>query len=407
MKSKVNRSIDALSKHLDALHNESKPGKMERAPQKLSNDISAIHRILYGDVDNDRPNIENATKTVQRMMNKDLFLKLIENLKYLEFDAKKQVSDILNYIIRRCQQNKFYQDLNDKTNKRNGYNPIINALLTEYDQNKAAILYEMVRRKEMTKILLFDIKCYDYYRSDHHYSHSNTSNISSTTCPSSPSSTSTSMSIDSPSDGSLNTSCSTSTVVTEYDLVEKLIILSQDPCFNIASNAYKTLHHLLIHGHPSIVTKYLLINHEKLTKNINKLIKNDENGFFIQKQYLLLLRDILTNKGNYNMMIKYVSNKDNLAIIMTLMKKYKESSISIEAYNIFKIFVANPKKERNVQIILWKNKQKLLNLLSKFHNKLADKNEAFSNERSILMQCLNDISLPNDLQSRLSLLSRK
>jgi len=409
MKSKVNRACDALSKHLDALHNESKPGKMERAPLKLTSDISNIHIILYGDVDNDRTNVGDATKTVQRIINKDLIIKLIENLKYLEFDAKKQTSDILNYIIRRCQQNKFYQHIKSKTNSMNGYNPIINALLTDYDHNKSNILYEMVRRKELTKMLLFDVKLYASQKSDCNYTSTSTSKSSSTPIPraypTSPISTSSSLSINSSSDASFNSLLSTSTVVTEYDLVEKLIILSQDPCFNIASNAYRTLHQLLIFGHPSIVTKYLSLNHEKLTKNINKLIKNESNGFFVQKQYLLLLRDILTNKGNYDVMIKYVSNKDNLAIIMTMMKKYKTNSISIEAYNIFKIFVANPKKERNVSIILWKNKQKLLDLLRNFHNKLADKNEAFSNERSILMQCLNDISLPNDLKQKLS--SRK
>lgn len=203
MKSKVNRTIDALSKHLDALHNESKPGKMERAPQKLTTDIANIHCTLYGDVDNDRPNMENAEKTVQKIINNDLFLKLIENIKYLEFDAKKQTSDILNYIIRRCHQNKFYQDLNEKTNTRNGYNPIINALLTDYDQNKANTLYEMVRRKEMTKMLLFDVKFYEskMLLSDIDDSHSNEPH---TTYPSSPMSSSTSLSID----ASIASSCS-------------------------------------------------------------------------------------------------------------------------------------------------------------------------------------------------------
>lgn len=186
----------------------------------------------------------------------------------------------------------------------------------------------------------------------------------------------------------------------ESDLVDKLILLSQDQCFNIASNAYKTLYHLLVHGHPSIVIKYLLMHYEKLIKQINKLIRNEDKGYFVQKQYLLLIRDILTNKGNYDFMIKYVSDKNNLAIIMTLMKKYKLTSISIEAYNIFKIFVANPNKDRNIQIILWKNKQKLLNLLKKFHPKLAQRNETFSNERQILMDCLNDISLPIDLKQK-------
>ena len=90
---------------------------------------------------------------------------------------------------------------------------------------------------------------------------------------------------------------------------------------------------------------------------------------------------------------------------MTLMKKYKTKSISIEAYNIFKIFVANPKKEINVQIILWKNKQKLLDFFNHFHDKIAAKNCTFSNERNILMQCLNDLSLPNQLKRKSS--SRK
>ena len=132
MKRPVNRSINSLTKHLKALHCDQNLSKQQHAPFKLTADVSQIHVLCYGNVDT-VPNLENAAKIVSKLLDakEDLFLTLTENVKYLQFDAKKQTSDVLNYVIRRCNQNRADHYVQSKTD-RNGFNPIINALFDQF-----------------------------------------------------------------------------------------------------------------------------------------------------------------------------------------------------------------------------------------------------------------------------------
>mmetsp|Transcript_60731 Transcript_60731/g.54716 ORF Transcript_60731/g.54716 Transcript_60731/m.54716 type:complete len:292 (-) Transcript_60731:380-1255(-) len=288
----------------------------------------------------------------------------------------------MNYIIRRCGKYKADQYIKDKTDK-NGHNVIIDCLLRGYHdqhlaQNVGSVLQEMAKRQELAPMLLNQIRI-------------------------------TRKKIKQPSnekDGSKEQKEQPAVngnddEYEERQVIDELFVLVQKPSFDIASDAYKTLQ-LLLTRNKKLVPKYLETNYDKFFGEFNQLIQSD--NYVTQRQFLTLLSELLLEKTNFNLMIKYIGQKENLKIAMTLLKN-DSNAISHEAFHIFKVFVANPKKERNVSIILWKNKQKLLDLLRNFHNKLADKNEAFSNERSILMQCLNDISLPNDLKQKLS--SRK
>jgi len=185
----------------------------------------------------------------------------------------------------------------------------------------------------------------------------------------------------------------------DRDFVEKLLSLAENPNFMISSSAYKILYHLLIHGKQKCVKSYLKDNSQRIFKRINELIQSKH--FVVQKQFIVLLRDLLTYKGrNHDVMKQYVSKKDNLAIIMNLMKKHKENSLSFEAYHIFKIFIANPEKEKKVHIVLWKNKKALLRLLSGFHDEKARDNELFAIERSTVIQYVQNIPSPKELEQK-------
>ncbi len=177
----------------------------------------------------------------------------------------------------------------------------------------------------------------------------------------------------------------------ENDIVEELFILAQNKCFNISSNAYQTLYHLLINGNKAYVAKYLNHNFYAVFNAINKLIKYDH--FVTQKQFFLLLRVLLIEKSNYDILVKYISDKQHLEIIISLMKKYKQNSISLEAYHIFKIFVADPHKQKSINIILWKNKHRLIHFLTNFHNDKAGENEQFAADKNSVIECISKIKL--------------
>ena len=67
-------------------------------------------------------------------------------------------------------------------------------------------------------------------------------------------------------------------------------------------------------------------------------------GPYVQRQFLKLLGDVLTGRKNRKAMLRYVNSKENLILIMKLMR-HKSTNIAFEAFHIFKIFVANPKKQ--------------------------------------------------------------
>jgi calcium binding protein 39 len=65
-------------------------------------------------------------------------------------------------------------------------------------------------------------------------------------------------------------------------------------------------------------------------------------------------------------MIKYISSKHNLKTIMNLLRA-TSLNIQLEAFQVFKVFVVNPKKSVEVSSILYKNKGKMIPFLEAFH----------------------------------------
>ena len=79
-------------------------------------------------------------------------------------------------------------------------------------------------------------------------------------------------------------------------------------------------------------------------------------------QSLKLLHDILLEKRNVHVMFQYVKSKRQLMLVMNLLRS-SSKSIQYEAFHVFKVFVANPKKPRDIRGILIGNRDKLLRFL--------------------------------------------
>ena len=130
-KNPVNKTIDNLCKHLEMLQSDDSE-KKKKAVSKLSEDISQIHFILYGDSDKD-PNPDHISRLVPKLLQEDtdLFCKLAQFTTEFEFEAKKQTAGIMNYIIRRC--SKYHADayIKSKTDGQR-HNVIIDCLLRGY-----------------------------------------------------------------------------------------------------------------------------------------------------------------------------------------------------------------------------------------------------------------------------------
>jgi len=73
---------------------------------------------------------------------------------------------------------------------------------------------------------------------------------------------------------------------------------------------------------------------------------------------------------------------------MTLLRG-NTKAIQFEAFQVFKIFVANPKKSKPVLEILLRNRDKLIEFLKKFHKDKDD--DQFNEEKAIFLQTLEQL----------------
>lgn len=90
-------------------------------------------------------------------------------------------------------------------------------------------------------------------------------------------------------------------------------------------------------------------------------------------------------------MTRYITSVEHLKTIMILLRD-KSPSIQIEAFHVFKIFVANPNKGHAVHELLLRNQSKLLVFLSTFHDDKAD--EQFAEEKKFLINEIMKASPP-------------
>lgn len=93
-------------------------------------------------------------------------------------------------------------------------------------------------------------------------------------------------------------------------------------------------------------------------------------------------------------MTRYISNADNLKLMMNLLRD-RSRNIQFEAFHVFKVFVANPHKTRPIVDILIKNREKLINFLGNFHNDRQD-DEQFNDEKAFLIKQIQELQLTQD-----------
>ncbi|CAN0890856.1 Stromal 70 kDa heat shock-related protein, chloroplastic [Linum grandiflorum] len=128
--------------------------------------------------------------------------------------------------------------------------------------------------------------------------------------------------------------------VLESEEMKKFFDYIQLPNFDIAADAAATFKELLTR-HKSTVAE------------------------FLSKNYDWLLGDILLDRSNSAVMTRYVSSRDNLRILMNLLRE-SSKSIQIEAFHVFKLFAANQNKPADIVSILLANRSKLLRLFADF-----------------------------------------
>lgn len=160
----------------------------------------------------------------------------------------------------------------------------------------------------------------------------------------------------------------------------------QDQNFDVASDAFLTFKAILT-LHKKQCAKFLDREYDTvILGHYNKLITSD--NYVTRRQSLKLLGEILLDREHFKIMMRYINDAANLKIMMNLLRE-KSGVIQYEAFHVFKVFVANPKKSAPVLDILYRNREKLIDYLTKFQKDKDD--DQFVEEKQILLQELENL----------------
>jgi len=157
--------------------------------------------------------------------------------------------------------------------------------------------------------------------------------------------------------------------------------------FDTASDAFATFKEVLTR-HKVLVAEYLTANYDSFFEKYTTLL--DSGNYITKRQSLKLLGEILLDRSNFAIMTKYIASEDNLKLMMNLLRD-KSKNIQYEAFHVFKVFVANPNKNKAVLDILRRNRDKLATFLEGFQTERTD-DEQFNDEKAFLIRQIQELT---------------
>ncbi|XP_074574996.1 putative MO25-like protein At5g47540 isoform X1 [Curcuma longa] len=178
--------------------------------------------------------------------------------------------------------------------------------------------------------------------------------------------------------------------VLESEHMKKFFDYIQIPNFDIASDATITFKELLTR-HKSTVAEFLSKNYDWFFAEFNSRLLSSPN-YITRRQAIKILGDMLLDRSNSAVMVRYVSSKDNLMILMNLLRE-SSKNIQIEAFHVFKLFAANQNKPLEITSILFTNKDKLLRFFRDF--KLDKEDDQFEADKAQVVREIQALKKEN------------
>jgi len=311
---------------------------------KIATDLAQIRFMLIGDHET-KASQDHIDKIQRKFLHSEeiggvedmLMLHILRKAKYYPTDAQKEIGTILNFIIRRGNDNGFKQAFGKD------YNPLTKPLLENYQKEESnprlcniisSIFREMMRDSELHTWIMEKVP----------------------------------------------------------GLRVCLFKYVKETNFDLASDAFSTLK-MLLTKNKSFVAKYLNEDFDKFFVDYNQLIMSD--NYVTRRQSLKLLGDVLLDRENKTIMMRYISQKNNLKLLMMMLRD-KSKAITFEAFHVFKVFVANPHQSPEIYRTLWNNKAKLIKFLKKFQTEDRQDDNQFMHEKQLLIKKLEQMTKDPD-----------
>jgi calcium binding protein 39 len=246
--------------------------KSDKAAEEVAKHLQAMKVMLYGSADQE-PQTEMVALLAQELYQNDMLLTLIANLHRLDFEAKKDVAQIFNNILKRQLGTRL---------------PTVEYLCTQEE-----ILVKLVVGYENPEIAL---NC-----------------------------------------GTMLREC------IRHELLAKMILNGRHFCkffgyvemstFDIASDAFSSFRELLT-KHKYLSAEFLEKNYDVVFQYYQKLLISE--NYVTRRQSLKLLGELLLDRNNFTTMSKYISNPENLKLMMNLLRD-PSRNIQFEAFHVFKV----------------------------------------------------------------------
>ncbi|CAJ1442113.1 unnamed protein product [Effrenium voratum] len=170
------------------------------------------------------------------------------------------------------------------------------------------------------------------------------------------------------------------TFLSQTAVVLKLIQFTRHEVFDISTDAFSSLHDFLL-NHQDVSAEFLQANFRDFFKIYNSLLQ--EGDYVTKRQALKLLSDLLLGRKFMRVMMMYIGDDSYLQIHMELLRD-DSKTIQLEAFHIFKIFVANPNRPPRVHAILFRNKEGLMKLLHELTPHRPDDKQFLEDMRTVL-----------------------
>ncbi|KAL5253933.1 hypothetical protein ACHWQZ_G013634 [Mnemiopsis leidyi] len=335
--------VQNLKSVLTQLVKEHEQGEQANAKklEKINDDVTkyllnAKHALMG--TPGQEPQLEMIVQLSDEIHKNDIILLLIRCLRYIDFEGKKYTSQILSNLLKRQIGTRYptveYILSQKRSENETPSNDILDELIQGYDHQEIAlhsglVLRECTKHDSLASIVLSDPKFFAF-----------------------------------------------------FNYVEV-------STFDIASDAFVTFKDLLT-VHKNTAAQFLEKNYDRFFTDYKKLLTSD--NYVTRRQSLKLLGELLLDRHNYLTMDRYIGSAENLKLMMTMLAD-QSRSIAYEAFHVFKIFVANPNKKKEVLDILLKNKEKLIDFLSKFQSDRKEE-EQFHEEREYLIKQVKSLQRP-------------
>jgi calcium binding protein 39 len=311
-----------------------------------------------------------ALTTVQGLAStdlQDLMPKLIENLHSLPFESRKHVAAIFNYLL----------VCGFEGNDREIYIPIMNMYRNYVETNFVDVIKPIVDgygcgSDGCTDVILH---CGSMYRSC--FRHSTLYRR----------------------------------LVCTTDRVEQYIFpffsYALLPNFDVSSDAMENIKLIMTAGNENISSlvidettqrelaelsaAFLIRDYEAVwDQRFNPKLLSPDANYMTKRVALQILSTVLLTRSNYAVMIRYVNSRNNLILVMKLLRD-TSPHITLDAFHVFKVFVANPSKIPDVEKILRDNSQKLCSYLETLHQDKEASDQQFSDEKKLIIATIRSL----------------